>query len=82
MQTCFVFTVVMQEILTEVRCRSIPISFYIDNGITADPLYGRCLWAVVLVVRLLNLLGAFFGLPECHFRPSQEGEWLGFEIVS
>jgi hypothetical protein len=61
---------------------SIPISSYIDDGITADPVYGRCLWAVVLIVRLLNLLGAYFGLPKCHFRPAQKGDWLGFEILS
>jgi hypothetical protein len=81
-QACFVFTVVMQDVFLEVRARLIPISSYIDNGITADLDYTRCLWAVVLVVKLLNLLGAYFGLPKCHFLPSQEGEWLGFEIVS
>lgn len=37
---------------------------------------------MVRVVKLLNLLGAYFGLPKCRFRPSQEGEWLGFEIIS
>lgn len=82
MQACYIFTVVIQEIFSEVRARSIPISSYIDDGVTADPLYGRCLWAVVLVVRLLDLLGASFGLPKCRFKPAQEGEWLGFEIVS
>jgi hypothetical protein len=81
-QACYIFTIVMQEMFLEVRARSIPISSYIDDGITADQSYGRCLWAVVLIIRLLNLLGAYFGLPKCHFRPSQEGEWLGFEIVS
>jgi hypothetical protein len=82
MQACYIFTLVMQEIFAEVRARSIPISSYIDDGVTADPVYGRCLWAVVLVIRLLDLLGAYFELPKCHFRPAQEGEWLGFEVVS
>lgn len=83
MQACYVkFTVVMQEVFLEVRARAIPISSYIDDGSTADDKYEKCLWAVVLVVRLLDLLGAYFGLKKCHFLPSQEGEWLGFEIVS
>jgi hypothetical protein len=80
MQACYVFTVVMQEIFIEVRARAIPVSSYIDDGITADSRKERCLWAVVLIVKLLNLLGAYFGLPKCHFEPSQEGEWLGFEV--
>jgi hypothetical protein len=65
-----------------VRERSIPVFSYIDDGLTADPMYQRCLWAVVLIIQLLNLLGAYFGLPKCHFEPSQEGEWLGFEVKS
>jgi hypothetical protein len=77
-QACYIFTMVMQEIFLEVRERSIPVSSYIDNGITANPRRKRCLWSVVLIVKLLNLLGAYFGLPKCHFWPSQEGEWLGF----
>jgi hypothetical protein len=81
-QACYVFTVVMQKIFLEVRKRSIPVSSYIDDGLTADPQYGRCLWAIVLIVKLLSLLGAYFGLPKCHFEPSQEGEWLGFEVIS
>lgn len=80
-QACFVFTVVMQEIFLEVRERAIPVSFYIDDGLTADGLYGRCLWSVVLIVKLLNYLGAYFGLPKCRLKPSQEGEWLGFEVI-
>jgi hypothetical protein len=82
MQACYVFTVVMQEVFLEVRARSIPVSSYIDDGLTADMSYERCLSAVVLLVKLLNLLGAFFGLPKCHFLPSQKGDWLGFEIIS
>jgi hypothetical protein len=81
-QACYIFTVVMQEIFMEVRERSIPVSSYIDDGITVDPQRDRCLWSVVLIVKLLNLLGAYFGLPKCHFWPSQEGEWLGFEVIS
>lgn len=30
----------------------------------------------------MYLLGAYFGIPKCHFRPSQEGEWLGFEVIT
>lgn len=81
-QPCYVFTVVMQEVFLEVRARSIPVLAYIDDGITADPSYEKCLWSVVRVVKLLDLLGAYFGIPKCRFRPSQEGEWLGFELVS
>jgi hypothetical protein len=81
-QACYVFTVVMQEVFLEVRARSIPVSSYIDDGLTADELYARCLWAIVLIVQLLNYLGAYFGLPKCHFRPTQTGEWFGFEVVS
>jgi hypothetical protein len=72
----------MQEVFLEVRERGIPVSSYIDDGLTADLSYERCLWAVVLIIRLLVLLGAFFGLPKCRFRPSQEGEWLGFEMIT
>jgi hypothetical protein len=64
MQACFVFTTVMQEIFLEVRARSIPVSSYINDGLTADPLYARCLWTIVLIVKLLNLLGVYFGLPK------------------
>jgi hypothetical protein len=81
-QACYIFTVVMQEIFIEVRAQGIPVSSYIDDGITADPCYKRCLWAVVRIVKLLDLLGAYFGLPKCRFIPSQEGEWLGFEVVT
>jgi hypothetical protein len=79
-QACYVFTVVMQEVFLEVRARAIPVSAYIDDVITADPRYEKCLWSVVRIVKLLDLLGAFLGLPKCRFRPSQEGEWLGFEF--
>lgn len=81
-QACYVFTVVMQEIFIEARARGIPVSSYIDDGITADPRYGRCLWSVVRIVKLLNLMGAYFGIPKCRSRPSQEGEWLGFEVIT
>lgn len=81
-QACYIFIVVMQEVFLEVREREIPVSLYIDDGLTADLAYERCLWAVVLGIRLLVLLGAFFGLPKCRFRPSQEGEWLVFEVVT
>jgi hypothetical protein len=50
--------------------------------ITADLSYERCLWSTVRIVWHLDLLGAYFGLPECRFRPSQEGEWLSFEVVT
>jgi hypothetical protein len=79
---CYVFTIVMQEVFLEVRARSIFVSSYIDDGLAADTLYARCLWAIVLIVQLLNHLGAYFGLPKCRFRPTQPGEWLGFEVVS
>jgi hypothetical protein len=65
-----------------VRAGSIPISSYINDEITADSVYGRCLWAVILIIKLLNLLGTYFGLPKCHFLPNKKGEWLGFEIIS
>jgi hypothetical protein len=81
-QACSIFTVVMHKIFLEVRERSIPVSSYIDDGLTADKLYGRCLWSVVLIVKLLNYLGAYFGLPKCRLKPSQEGKWLGFEVIS
>jgi hypothetical protein len=42
-QACYVFTVVMQEVFLEVRARSIPVSSYIDDGLTADSSYARCL---------------------------------------
>jgi hypothetical protein len=72
----------MQEIFIEVRTRGIPVLSYIDDGITADFAYEKCLWAVVLIVKLLNYLGAYFGLPKCHLKPSQQGKWLGFEVVT
>lgn len=81
-QGCYVFTVFMQEIFIEVRARAILVSAYIDDGITADSKYERCLWSIVRIIKLLNLLGAYFGLPKCRFLPSQEGEWLVFEVIS
>lgn len=82
MEACFIFTTVMQEIFLEVRARAIPISSYVDDGLTTDQSRERCLWAVVLIIRLLTCLGAFFGLSKCHFEPSQEGAWLRFEVVT
>jgi hypothetical protein len=82
MQACYVFTVVMQKIFIEVRARAIFVSSYIDDGLTGDHRYERCLWSVVRIVKLLDLLGAYFGIPKCHFLPSQEGEWLGFEVIT
>jgi hypothetical protein len=42
-QACFIFAVVMQEVFLEVRAKSIPISSYIVDGITADLKRERCL---------------------------------------
>jgi hypothetical protein len=58
MHACYVFTVVMQKIFIEVRARAIPVLSYIDDGLTGDHRYERCLWSVVRIVKLLDLLGA------------------------
>jgi hypothetical protein len=36
MEACSIFTTMMQEIFIEVRARGIPVSSYINDGITAD----------------------------------------------
>jgi hypothetical protein len=40
---CFIFSTVMQEVFLEVRARGIPVSSYIDDGLTADVVQERCL---------------------------------------
>jgi hypothetical protein len=77
-EACFAFTKVMQEPLIELRARRIPVSGYIDDGHSAARTYGRTLRQAYFIIRLLAALGVFFGLPKCHFQPSQEQAWLGF----
>lgn len=68
-----------QEAARELRIRQIPVSSYLDDGLTGHQEYAVCLWIVVMVIRLL-LLGAVFSLPKCQFWPAQEGNWLGFVV--
>lgn len=79
-EACFVYTLITQEAARELRLRSIPVSSYLDDGFTGDEDFWRCVWAIIFAVRMLTVLGAIFSLSKCHFRPQQEGPWLGFLV--
>jgi hypothetical protein len=79
-EACLVYTTVMQEIAMEIRIRKTPLSSYLDDGFTADDSEGRCLRAIVCIVKLITLLGGTFSFGKCEFIPRQEGSWLGFLV--
>jgi hypothetical protein len=79
-EACFAYTLVTQEAARELRLRQIPVSSYLDDGLTGHHQYVVCLWIIIMIIRFLTLLGAVFSLNKCHFWPSQEGDWLGFVV--
>jgi hypothetical protein len=79
-EACFAYTLVTQEAARELRLRRIPVSSYLDDGLTGHQQYVVCLWIIILIIRFLTLLGAVFSLSKCQFWPSQEGDWLGFVV--
>jgi hypothetical protein len=79
-ETCFAYTLVTQEAARELRLRGIPVSSYLDDGLTGQQLYLACLWAIIMVIRFLTVLGAVFSISKCQFWLAQEGEWLGFVV--
>lgn len=81
-QACFLFTKLMNEPAKVLRSRGVPISDYIDDGITAAATFARCLLQAVSSARLLAALGAFLGLPKCKLNPDQIQKWLGFLVDS
>ncbi|GAQ93310.1 putative DNA/RNA polymerases [Klebsormidium nitens] len=81
-QACFLFTKLMNEPAKALRQRGVPISDYIDDGITAAVTFARCLFNAISSARLLAALGAFLGLPKCNLSPDQLRKWLGFIIDS
>jgi hypothetical protein len=76
----YAYTLVTQEAAKELRVRGIPVSTYLDDGLSGDKSRLVCLWIIVMVVRFLTLLGAVFSLSKCKFWPSQTGDWLGFVV--
>lgn len=79
-EACYAYTLVTQEAAKELRIRGIPVSSYLDDGLTGDEQRLRCLWFIIMVVRFLTLLGAVFSLQKCQFWPTQKGDWLGFVV--
>jgi hypothetical protein len=79
-EACYIYTLIAQEAAKELRLRSIPVSSYLDDGFTGNEDFWRCVWAIIFIVRMLTVLGAVFSLGKCHFRPQQEGPWLGFVV--
>jgi hypothetical protein len=79
-KACFAYTLVTQETARELSLRGISISSYLDDRLTGHQQYFVCLWAIIMVIRFLSLLGAVFSLPKCQFWPAQEGGWLGFVV--
>jgi hypothetical protein len=79
-EACFAYTLVTQEAAKELRLRGIPMSSYLDDGLTGDKLRLRCLWAIIMIIRFLTFLGAVFSLSKCKFWPTQTGDWLGFVV--
>lgn len=81
-QACYVFTKVMQEPIVELRSRGIPVSDYIDDGLTAAKTRARCLRQSTISALFFSTLGAYIGLPKCQFEPLQFLKWLGFMVDS
>lgn len=81
-QACFLFTKLMNQPAKALRSRRVPISDYIDDGVTAAATFARCLLQTVSSVRLLAALGAFLGIPKCKLTPEQVQKWLGFLLDS
>jgi hypothetical protein len=79
-EACYAYTLVTQEAARELRMRGIPLSSYLDDGLTGDKRYLTCLWIIVMIIMFLTLLGAVFSFPKCHFWPAQRGDWLGFVV--
>lgn len=79
-EACYAYTLITQEAAKELRIRGVPVSSYLDDGLTADQSYALCLWLIVVIIRFLTLLGAVFSLSKCQFWPSQTGDWLGFVV--
>lgn len=79
---CFLFTKLMNQPAKALRLRGVPVSDYIDDGITAAATFGRCLFNALCSARLLGALGAFLGLPKCNLKPEQIRKWLGFILDS
>ncbi|GAQ90234.1 Reverse transcriptase [Klebsormidium nitens] len=79
-EACFLYTLLTQELSKEIRLRAVPVSSYLDDGLTGDVDFYRCLWATVFIIKLLTLCGAVFSIPKCNLWPQQEGPWLGFLI--
>ena len=79
-EACYAYTLITQEAAKELRVRGVPVSSYLDDGLTGNLSFAICLWLIVMVIRFLTLLGAVFSLPKCQFWPSQTGDWLGFVV--
>ncbi|GAQ93525.1 reverse transcriptase [Klebsormidium nitens] len=79
-EACYAYTLITQEAAKELRVRGVPVSSYLDDGLTGDLSFALCLWLIVMIIRFLTLLGAVFSLPKCQFWPSQTGNWLGFVV--
>jgi hypothetical protein len=79
-EACFAYTLVTQKAARELRLCRIPVSSYLDDGLTGHQEYLVCLWMIIMIVRFLTLLGAVFSLQKCKFWPSQTGDWLGFIV--
>lgn len=75
-QACYVFTKIMQEPFLELRAVGIPVSGYVDDGLTAAITYFLCLHRLLVAVLLQAALGAFHSLPKCQFKPVQLLDWL------
>jgi hypothetical protein len=79
-EACYAFTLVTQEAARELRLRGIPLSSYLDDGLTGNAHYFVALWSIVMIIRFLTLLGAAFNYPKCQFWPTQRGDLLGFVV--
>jgi hypothetical protein len=79
-EACYIYTLLTQEVAKELRIITLPVTGYLDDGLTGDKDFWRCLWAIAFVVKVLTCLGAVFSIPKCHFWPQQEGPWPRFVI--
>jgi hypothetical protein len=70
----------MQEPVFELRKRGIPLSSYIDDGLTAARTFNRCVRQNALPALFMGALGAYLELPKCQLTPEQILKWLGFMI--
>ncbi|GAQ86252.1 DNA/RNA polymerase superfamily protein with reverse transcriptase domain [Klebsormidium nitens] len=73
-EACYLYTLLTQEAAKELRIRSVPVSSYLDDGLTGSADFWRAVWETVFGVKVLTLLGAVFSIPNRPFFAAIQGK--------